>query len=413
MGSSPAREREVEEKSSSESPPPKRVSASSKLVRSLSSAKLAVSLLAVIGVILIVATVIKNQSRAYRYIYHSRWFKSLLGLFCLNLILCTARRWSFKVRRFGTSLAHAGVLVMVIGVVVGVFWGQRGVMKLHIGHSDDICKGEYVWDGGTYDIEQAKEKKEEYESRNLDVAVEPEKGKYLLYTRPAKKFTLPFTVHLEDFEVERYHDHVLWEALEVQVVDRNEAQRFPIEPGKEFQVADTPYTVTIVRYEPDFVILGEGRYGSRSNEPKNPALQVRVDVGERNSTTWVFAKFPGMHLDPESNVRLFYWRVAKIKAFKSKVQLFDGGKVVASKTIEVNKPLKYQGYSIYQSSYDRDYEQFSVFEIARDPGVPLVYLGFLTISAGVMYSFYLRPLLIKRARVLSTAREVEESNEKS
>jgi cytochrome c biogenesis protein ResB len=116
-----------------------------------------------------------------------------------------------------------------------------------------------------------------------------------------------------------------------------------------------------------------------------------------------------MHRDPDANVRLFYWRVAKIKAFKATVQLFEGRKVVASKTVEVNEPLKYKGYTIYQSSYDKDHEQFSVFEIARDPGVPFVYLGFLIISVGVMFSFYLRPLLMKRARVRGAADQREES----
>ncbi len=332
-----------------------------RVLRLLSSVKLAISLLAIIAVILIEATVMRNQAQARRYIYHSWWFISLLALLCLNLILCTAGRWSFKVRRLGTTLTHAGVLIMVIGVVAGTVGGERGLLQLYIGHSDKTY----------YDGEE--------------------------------RVPLPFTVYLQDFKVERYRDRGVREQLVVQVVDRETVQGVPLQVGKTFEVAGTPYRVTTVRYEPDFVVLGEGRYGSRSSDPNNPAVQVNVEgVGEEGAR-WVFANFLGMHQDANSNVRLYYQRIERIKAFKSKVELYEGGRLVASKTIEVNKPMKYRGYSIYQSSYDRDHEQFSVFEIARDPGVPFVYLGFLIISAGVIFSFYIRPLLLRPGRMFTAA----------
>lgn len=368
---------------------PPSAGAGRKVLKALSSVKLAVSLLAVIGAVLIVATVMKDQRQAGRYIYHSWWFISLLGLFCLNLVLCTAGRWSFKVRKLGTTMTHAGVLVMVIGVVVSSISGERGLMQLYIGHSDNSCYARYTWDGAWYEREEeAKEKKAEYESNNLHVELYEEEGKYLLYTMRVVK--LPFTVHLQDFWVERY------KVLVVELAERGPVGTFPVRVGRTFRIADTPYSVTVLRYEPDFVVLGEGIYGSRSDAPRNPAIQVRVENGSERSTRWVFAKFPGMHQDPKSSIRLFYKLTGRIKAYKSKVQLFESGRRVASKMIEVNKPLKYKGYCIYQSSYDREREMYSVFEIARDPGIGFVYLGFLIISAGVVFTFYFRPLLLKR-----------------
>lgn len=376
------------------------------MLKALRSVKLALFLLVVIAVVLIGATVMKSQARAARYIYHSWWFVSLLGLFSLNLLLCTLARWSFTLKRLGTTMTHAGVLVMVIGVVVDAISGERGFMQLDIGDSGNVCYASserYTWDGAFYDTaEEARKKKSDYESDNLQVQILQHGGKYLLYTRPARKFILPFTVHLQDFKVERYRE------LVVQVVDRRLVRAFPVKLGKTFAVHGTPYSLTVLRYEPDFVVLGEGVYGSRSGVPRNPAIQVRVENGSPNRTSWVFANFPGMHQERDSNVRLLL-RMERIKAFKSRVQLLRDGAVVASKTIEVNKPLKHKGHTIYQSDYDQDREMYSVFEIARDPGVPFVYIGFVIISAGVAFTFYFRPLLAKRARRVTgaptTARE--------
>lgn len=327
-----------------------------RLFKAGSSVKLTVTLLSVIAIVLIVATMIRNQDHARRYIYHSWWFILLLGLFILNLLLCTAGRWSFRAKKFGTTITHAGVLVMVVGVVVGALWGQRGFLRLYVGQSNDV-----------------------------------------FYLSDEKTIKLPFVVHLEDFKVERYANRGARERLVAYLADRRLARAFPINIGEKFPLPGTPYSFEILRYEPDFVVLEKGAFGSRSHEPRNAAIQVRVHDGSENKTLWLFAKFPGMHQDPGSNLRLLYQRTERIKDFKSSVRILRQGKVVASKIIEVNKPLKYQGFSMYQSAYDEEREMFSVFGIVKDPGVLFVYIGFAVISAGVLFNFYVRPILTRKA----------------
>jgi len=371
-----------------------------KVLKAVSSVKLAITLLAIIAAVMIVATIIstiKGQRHAQRYIYHSWWFISLLGLFCLNLVLCTWGRWSLRLKRLGTTVTHAGVLVMAAGAVIGTIWGERGTVQLYIGDSDNACyasEGVYRSDGIIYEsLEEAKSEKAEHQSSGFQGLVREHRGRYLLYKRPANEITLPFRVHLQDFWVERYP------VLVVEVVDPPSVQAFLPKIGETVRIADTPYSVTPLRYEPHFVVLGPGKFGSQSDEPKNQALQVRVQNGLQNNSLWVFVNFPGIHQDPNSNIRLFYRQSKKVKDYKSKVQLFQGGKVLAAKTVEVNKPLKYRGYSIYQFGWDDIAEQYSVFEIARDPGIPFIYLGFLVISAGVLFTFYVRPVLARRVAV--------------
>jgi hypothetical protein len=86
---------------------------------------------------------------------------------------------------------------------------------------------------------------------------------------------------------------------------------------------------------------------------------------------------------------------ARIKAFRSVVQIVEGGRVVREATVEVNRPLTYRGYSFYQASYDQEGERWSGLEIARSPGVPLVYAGFLLFVAGLVAGLYIQPWLLR------------------
>jgi len=88
---------------------------------------------------------------------------------------------------------------------------------------------------------------------------------------------------------------------------------------------------------------------------------------------------------------------ARVKAFRSTVQVVENGAVVKEHKIEVNRPLVYGGYSFYQSSYDREREKWTGLEVARSPGVPLVYAGFILFVAGLVVALYVQPLL-KRGR---------------
>lgn len=60
-------------------------------------------------------------------------------------------------------------------------------------------------------------------------------------------------------------------------------------------------------------------------------------------------------------------------------------------TIEVNKPLDYGGWKIYQLDYDEqmgEWSTLSVFELVSDPWLPFVYLGIFMMLAGAVLSFF-------------------------
>ena len=61
------------------------------------------------------------------------------------------------------------------------------------------------------------------------------------------------------------------------------------------------------------------------------------------------------------------------------------------RTIRMNHPLRYLGYSLFQSSYVPGEVETTVLSVRNDPGTPIVYAGFLIVIGGVVTMFITRP----------------------
>lgn len=86
-------------------------------------------------------------------------------------------------------------------------------------------------------------------------------------------------------------------------------------------------------------------------------------------------------------------------SFESDVILFDRIRgVTIERKIYMNHPLEYRGYKIFQASYMQDPQmgEASVFSIAKNPGIALIYPGVALILAGVITLFYLHPFFTRK-----------------
>ena len=62
--------------------------------------------------------------------------------------------------------------------------------------------------------------------------------------------------------------------------------------------------------------------------------------------------------------------------------------------IQMNEPLVHQGYKFFQASYvpvQAGEPEVSILAVARDPGIPLKYLGSIVLVAGIAVMFYWKP----------------------
>jgi len=81
------------------------------------------------------------------------------------------------------------------------------------------------------------------------------------------------------------------------------------------------------------------------------------------------------------------------RSYKAKVSLLRGGEPVEAGIIEVNKPMRFEGFWIYQVSCDDQDWSYTVVDVVHDPGIGFVFLGLAVIMAGSFVLLYVEPLL--------------------
>ncbi|MCX7008020.1 MAG: cytochrome c biogenesis protein ResB [Kiritimatiellaeota bacterium] len=78
-----------------------------------------------------------------------------------------------------------------------------------------------------------------------------------------------------------------------------------------------------------------------------------------------------------------------VKQYRSDVGLYQGS-VGCPAEITVNHPLHFNGYHLYQMSWGRNPELYSVLLVASDSGLYLVYTGFVVLVLGAAVRFWFR-----------------------
>ena len=76
-----------------------------------------------------------------------------------------------------------------------------------------------------------------------------------------------------------------------------------------------------------------------------------------------------------------------IKAYKTSVGISRNGKLLKEATIEVNKPLTFEGFWFYQYGYEPKLPEQTVLQVVKDPGLPLAYSGYIILMVGLVFSF--------------------------
>lgn len=162
-------------------------------------------------------------------------------------------------------------------------------------------------------------------------------------------------------------------------------------------------SLALLHLGPLFILTGGwmgGPYGLSMIEKYTG--RDRIDKGtvllhEGESTDRVFDQNEGQLEGLGFSIRLeevrvdFYPNTRAIREYSSTLQVervsgentgLDGP---VRDTIEVNHPLHWGGYHIYQYGYGKDPQEYSVLMITADAGVGLVYTGYVFICAGVLW----------------------------
>ncbi len=152
---------------------------------------------------------------------------------------------------------------------------------------------------------------------------------------------------------------------------------------------------------------------------KKPGIEVTLTAGTERRTLWLQkyaprtesiagASYELMYADKPTSlgfeVKLEKFRIGtypgtgRPRSFESHVTFNDpalGGP--QSRVISMNHPAQFGAYTFYQSSYRQENgKSFSFLSVARDPGQPVVFAGYIALLAGM--------LLVMRARIVDHRR---------
>jgi len=218
----------------------------------------AVILLSILAISALVGVMWKDQEEAKEWIYHAWWFKGifvfLIGDLLLAIVVHADRTWRYA----AYFLTHGGMIMTLIGFGIGGKFGMEGYLMIDVGkHASQLNE------------------------LNL-------RTNHLQPKAPDQK--LPFEVFLERFHIDHYPPPP--PCLVASFADTKKEVKISLDRGDRLRSPDSKYQIEVLERlacaEQKFVVV------NRSDQVRNPAVQVRAGRNGRFFLGYLFAAFPGI-----------------------------------------------------------------------------------------------------------------------
>jgi len=132
-------------------------------------------------------------------------------------------------------------------------------------------------------------------------------------------------------------------------------------------------------------LVTENADGTFDAETFTPSRGFLTDIEPGRIVNRIDRRFNGSRIDQ-----------VNISDYIATLTIIEKGRELRTATIEVNKPLRHRGYRFYQSSFsDTDVDEqgrwTTVINVRKDSGAPLVWLGIMVVSFGLIIGMYFQP----------------------
>lgn len=320
----------------------------------ITSVKLAV----ILGIIIFIASIVGTffeQKKAIENIYNNWWFLALIGLFTVNLIACTINRLrAFKKAILGTFISHIGILIILAGAVINAIYSVEGFVELS-------------------------------EKQSIDHFI----------LKNGKRAKLPFSIYLEDFSLELYPPQ-LW----VYFKDSKTTRNFSIKEGDVIEIADKRYNIFVNKIFNNCSVCHKKEDITKPfNQLDNSAIEITIQ-GPQGTESMLLATKGHISAETKDGLLALAYTYNRnyegdIKNFTSSIKIIENSFESLTGKVSVNHPLTYNGYRIYQNTYNPQNLDWTGLYIVKSPGIPIVYTGFVLIFIGLMYASFIRPIIRK------------------
>ncbi|MBV9464201.1 MAG: cytochrome c biogenesis protein ResB [Verrucomicrobiae bacterium] len=250
----------------------------------------AVVLLTLLAVAALVGVMLPDQDAAQRWIYHAKWFQGILGFLILDLVLalCTHRDRTWRyLAYFGT---HGGLIAVLLGFAVMGYLGTEGYLDVPLG-------------GTASKLGQLQPVAPSAENRDPDPSL-----KAMVPSGRA----LPFEVRLDKFDIEYYPRP--FPVLVCGVSDQKKTDQVQLDAPK---LGDPRYRIEVL----EKLVSAKRTYRveNQGQVPTNPALKIRLLVGDRPTEGYLFSDRPAIPVSEKPLVVVDYDALPDSGSFQQKV----------------------------------------------------------------------------------------------
>jgi cytochrome c biogenesis protein len=272
-----------------------------------------------------------------------------------NSIQIQCKKWSKT--RLAVYLTHLSILIILIGAIVGVFFGFRGSMNIIEGTGSNFA----ISDSG-------------------------------------KPISLPFEIRCDKFEVEFYENSAMPKDYRsyIKVIENNQPVKIN---GKDSFIIEVNQPFTYKGFK-----FYQATYGFQPSEHSEFRF---IFLDKKGKEHQIAAHFEEKFKIPETNV------VASVVDFSPALGVDEQGRLFNMDTNMINpavlvefeqngKKIKQWILSKIPDTWDTPFgklkfnelwgAQFTGLQIRKDPGVPLIYIGSILLCAGLFISLFLRPV---------------------
>lgn len=301
---------------------------------------------------------------------------TLLGILSANLLIKFLFFSDWNAKKSGIILSHLGALILLLGGLLTALFAREGYMVIAEGQ-----KSPFVYD---------------YHLRELTI-YEDNQAVYTIPYEDLKRvkaltnLDLPFDINIlancDNCEIKmREQEPQGYDPAELQAM----AQFMALTPKPKDKDAEANMTGLTMRLSG--ADIPESVYIAFEGMPKPVAFsagghEYKMLFGKQQR------ELP-FHIELHDFVKEDYPSTMMAKSYHSDVSVLDDGVHWASR-IEMNAPLRYKGYTFYQSSFDQSGEvEMTVLSVVENKGRIFPYIGTFVIALGLI----LQLLIVSRAK---------------
>lgn len=292
----------------------------------------------------------------------------------LNLLAAHAVRFRFTWKKSGILSVHAGLIVLLVGQLCTDLVARESGMRLTEGQTRNYSESDRRCELAIIDTTDA--------AKDRVVSIPEDQ---LATGASFRVPELPFTVRLL-----RYYPN----SFITNLTAVPDAPKVTEGPGTRFAALERPrVTVMDLRDVPSVVVELAGSDGKMIGSYLLSEYLDRAQPVEHGGRTYELSLRP-RRFYKDFSLTLLDFRHDKYmgtdipKNFSSQVRL-QNPKTGEDREVLIymNNPLRYQGMTFYQASFDRTDERVTILQVVRNPAWATPYFACLIVGAGLLLQF--------------------------